>query len=266
MLQPGDWLFTTGMGELLTGFTWDRQHVVNRGVANGALTTTRRIRRIAARALRYGIPSSIQQPDAEYHVDGESYHMPGPIILRTRGRVPRLLYIGVGYYQDPRCAAGASFRLKPAHLDAGRAFLAALPPGPRAFVHVRRGDYRNWTPFGRSPLLGFDYFRQGIARIERAAPGTQFVLVSDDLAEVTPALAHPGLHVFAGGSVYQDFGVMTLCDGGVMSNSTLSWWGGFFCRRTLPVVSPIGFVASGLDFEYPEGITADWMTPIHASG
>jgi hypothetical protein len=96
--------------------------------------------------------------------------------------------------------------------------------------------------------------------IRKNAPETQVIVLSDDAESV--ARAFPDLHVFAGANVYEDFGLMTLCDGGVISNSTLSWWGGFFCGRTLPVIAPKGFLACGLGFEYPPGIVADWMIAI----
>ena len=129
-------------------------------------------------------------------------------------------------------------------------------------MHVRRGDYAKWTIFGRSPLLSLDYFKRGMEAIRADAPDVQFILLSDDVETVASAL--PGLNVFRGATVYDDFGMMTLCDGGIISNSTLSWWGGFFCRRALPVIAPQGFLAHGLGFEYPVGITAPWMTVIDA--
>lgn len=260
-LDDGDVIVATGMEEFVDGFIWNRFRLINLDDGGGpkrrkrVMRWLRRLGRISARLRLVG---SIKQKKRFFFAGGKLYELAGEEILRRAGLSNRLRYIDKGYFQDAIHASYASFRLKDEHLVAARDFLNALPPGKKAFVHIRRGDYRDWTIFGRSPMLGIDYFRRGIEIIREAAPGAQFILVSDEPSEIDI----PGLHVFQGANVYEDFGLMTLCDGGVVSNSTLSWWGGYFSHRTLPVVSPKGWLAHGLAFEYPVGITASWMTPI----
>ncbi len=262
ILQPGDAAFTTGMGDMLAGFDWNRVEVCNRGNSEGARRLKRWIRRVGKLAVRLRLADGIRQLRSEFHAGGGVHVLHGWTVEWTKGLFPRLLYVDKGYFQDAEHAAHASFRLKAQYLPAARAFLDTLPAGPRAFVHVRRGDYKNWKILGRSPLLGVRYFLSGMAVIRQAAPATQFILLSDEVAGLAPIFADPNLHIFSGANVYEDFGLMTLCDGGVISNSTLSWWGGFFCKRTLPVIAPKGFLATGLGYDYPVGIMADWMTAI----
>jgi hypothetical protein len=262
ILRPGDRLCTTGMEEFLEGFVWERMEISNRRDTRAHQSAKRWYRRLGRMAVKLRLVGGVRQMKRVFDMEGRRQELHGDEIVRTGGLFPRLLYVDKGYFQNAQQAAHASFRLKEEHLRAARAFLEALPAGPRAFVHVRRGDYRHWTIFGRSPLLRPGYFARGIALIRAAAPQTQFILLSDEVDAVASEIGTSGLHVFRGANVYEDFGVMTLCDGGVVSNSTLSWWGGFFCRRTIPVVSPRGWLAAGLGFEYPPGITAPWMTPI----
>jgi hypothetical protein len=264
VLQPGDRVFTTGLGDFLTGFDWTRLEVSNTGNSETAIRLKRWARRIGKLAVRLHLASGWRQHKSRFNSGGQSYELHGGAIEHRVGLLPRLIYVDKGYFQDASLASHASFRLKENYLAAAHGFLATLPPGPRAFLHVRRGDYKKWEILGRSPLLDLRYFQSGIDVIKKAAPETQFILLSDEVAGLASAFADSNLHVFSGANVYEDFGMMTLCDGGVISNSTLSWWGGFFCGRKLPVVSPRGFLATGLGYEYPVGITADWMTPIDA--
>lgn len=264
ILRPGDWVFTTGMGELLDGFDWALRPRANVGHARRRRRWQLWIKRAGKLAVRLRLVDGIRQLQQEFLVDGVPHRWPGNTLQYSRGVCSRLLFIDRGYYQDGSLGPDATFRPRPEHLAPAQRFLTTLPSGPRAFVHVRRGDYRNWSAFGRSPLLDLQYFRRGMARIRDAHPDTQFILLSDELDAMTQAFADDGVHPFAGASVYEDFAMMTLCDGGVVSNSTLSWWGGCQCQRTLPVVAPRGFLAFGLGFEYPPGIAADWITQIDA--
>lgn len=262
LTETGDKIYTTGMEEMLEGFDWTRPIVVNRRDSRAHQSAKRWIRRLGRLATKLRLIDGVSQPRQMFTVGRERYKAHGGGVERTSGLVRSVLYVDKGYYQDAELADTASFRLKDVHRRAAQDFLAGLPAGPKAFVHVRRGDYAKWTIFGRSPLLPLDYFQRGMDAIRAQAPDVQFILISDDVNTVAPTLE--GVHIFRGANVYEDFGMMTLCDGGIISNSTLSWWGGFFCRRALPVIAPKGFLAHGLDFEYPVGITAKWMTVIDA--
>ncbi|MGV8996529.1 MAG: alpha-1,2-fucosyltransferase [Parvibaculaceae bacterium] len=260
LTAPGDTIYATGMEEMLEGFDWMRVTVRNRRDSRSHQSAKRWIRRLGRLATKLRLIDGVSQPRQMFTVARESYKAHGGEVERRSGLSSQMLYVDKGYYQSAEAAEAASFSLKSKYKLAAQAFLDALPAGPKAFVHVRRGDYAKWEIFGRSPLLPLDYFKRGMEAITMHAPDVQFVLLSDDVDAVSAALE--GVHVFRGANVYEDFGMMALCDGGVISNSTLSWWGGFFCRRTLPVISPACFLAHGLGFEYPVGITANWMTPI----
>ncbi len=260
LLGLDDRLSTTGMKEFLDGFDWPQIDIGNRRDSRVHKSAKRWFRRLGSLAVKLRLVNGIVQLRQKFDVGGKRYLLHGDQISRTNGLFKNFIYVDKGYFQNATLAGSPSFRLKEKHLSAGRSFLNSLPEGPLAFVHIRRGDYAKWTIFGRSPLLEFNYFRRGMEAIWAQAPDTHFILLSDDVNAVRDAL--PACHVFAGANVYEDFGMMTLCDGGVISNSTLSWWGGFFCAHKLPVISPKGFLAHGLGFEYPVGITAPWMTAI----
>ncbi|MGB5948883.1 MAG: alpha-1,2-fucosyltransferase [Parvibaculum sp.] len=260
VLKEGDRLLTLGMEDLLAGFVWDRYRLTNIRNTRARRHFKRLLRLLGRAAVNLHLVTGYRQRKQRFEAAGEAYRLAGDKVERRQGLFDPLVYIDKGYFQSAAYASHATFRLAEPHLARPRTFMAALPPGPRAFVHVRRGDYKSWRIFGRSPLLDLDYFRRGVSLIRNAAPDTQFILLSDEIASVSPQF--PGIHVFHGASVYEDFGLMTLCDGGIVSNSTLSWWGGYFCGRKLPIVSPKGWLAPGLGFEYPAGITAEWMTPI----
>ncbi|NIJ42051.1 hypothetical protein FHS78_002342 [Parvibaculum indicum] len=252
------------MEDFLEGFDWPRFRVSNTPDREETRLAKRLLRSLGQTLVSLRLVDGYEHRRQVFTVETGSFRLRGPEITLSHGLLDKYMYVGKGYFQSAQLAADASFRLKPKHRKPASDFLARLPEGPKAFIHVRRGDYRHWRIFDRSPLLHLDYFRQGKRKIESTAPGTQFIVLSDEPEAVTDMLSEPDTHLFTGQNVYEDFGLMTLCDGGVVSNSTLSWWGGFFSNRSLPVIAPQGWLGFTVGIEYPVGIVAPWMTPIEA--
>lgn len=264
VLSDGDTVICRGMEDFLKGFDWPRFRVRNTPDRIETRLTKRLLRSLGQTLVSLRLFDGYEQQREVFTVETGAFRLRGSEITLSHGLLKKYVYVGKGYFQSAQLAADASFRLKPEHRKHATEFLSQLPDGPKAFIHIRRGDYRRWKIFGRSPLLELDYFRRGKRKIESAAPGTQFIVLSDEPDAVADILSEPDTHLFTGQNVYEDFGLMTLCDGGVVSNSTLSWWGGFFSGRSLPVIAPQGWLGFTVGIEYPVGIVAPWMTPIEA--
>lgn len=255
---PHEPVLTAGFEEMREGFVWARpwRNIRRAGAAKKFLNY------LARRASTLRLISHLRQIKKYFPTSEGLFKVVSDELLVTNGLFPIVL-IDRSPMQQAIHAASATFELKPKKKIAAQAFLASLPEGPKAFVHCRRGDYRDWTIFGKSPLLPMDYYQRGIEVIRRQFPDTQFILVSDTPEDAIPEL--PGVHHFAGADVYEDFALMTLCDGGVMSCSTLSWWGGYMSAKKLPLIAPENWVGWTVGIEYHRNIMADWMTPIAAS-
>ena len=261
ILSDGDRVLSLGMGEFMEGFEWTAIDARDSSDPKVRKRFKRPIFLLGRLAGRLRLVDIIRQKLRPFETANGSFNMYDDEYSWTKGLLSRFVFLDRCYFQTPQ-GRTPRFRLKERHLKKARAFLERLPDKPTAFIHMRRGDYRNFSQFGQSPLLPVDYFKRGAEDIAAKFPDVQFILLSDTIEEAKNALSAENLHVFAGDNPYEDFGMMTLCDGGVMSNSTFSWWGGYFCRRRLPLVAPRGWMAPGLGFTYPPNIIADWMTPI----
>ena len=260
ILARGDRLYAMGLEHLLEGFEWDYFDLTNIRNIPSRRYLKRLIRWAGRSAVGLGLIEGYKQLMASFRVDGATYHMLGGEIRHRRGLFSRIVFVDKGYFERSDIVGKGSFHLKRKFFDAPRAFLKTLPSGPVAFVHVRRGNLKPRKIFGQSPLLGPSYFIKGIEMIRAAAPDTQFVLISDSINEVVPLFEGMGLHAFRGANMYEDLALMMLADGGVISSSTFSLWGAYYCSRKLPVISPLNW--HGVGFEFPVGITTPWMTPI----
>lgn len=101
-----------------------------------------------------------------------------------------------------------------------------------AFIHIRRGDYTNPQTRAFHGLMPTEYFDAGANRIRDKFPGTRFFVFSDDIkwcdsiAWNFPIEAFVDNNHWADGTAQWDLWLMSLCNrGGVISNSSFSWWG-----------------------------------------
>jgi len=178
--------------------------------------------------------------------------------VRT-GLFARLTLVDGGYYQAarhwPAVLPADDFRIRPARQAVADALYRQVGSGqPCAFVHVRRGDYTQWSAYGQSDLaLPATYYLAGIREILALAPEARIAFVTDDPAWVREHLAPacPGSTVVAGTEA-DDFCFMRACDAGVISNSTFSLAAALLMYRAEIIVGPrhwLGFRS------------AEWLPP-----
>jgi Glycosyl transferase family 11 len=219
------------------------------------------------RAFKYLVAPFVLRPLSRYlrlfnyanesSVEGVHAGLSGESRLR-RGLFSKLTFVDGGYYQNGNLAR-ATFPLTDVALqtslhDAAITYLRSVttPSSAAYFVHIRRGDYQNFASYGVNNLgLPTCYFRAGMATILASDPTARFVFVTDDPKWVADEFADIANKAIAAFNPALDFAVMTLCRGGVLSNSTFSlaaallqnqppivvapkYWFGFRVARWLP--------------------------------
>ena len=132
------------------------------------------------------------------------------------------------------------------------------------FIHVRRGDYLSWSVADiHDPSLPGSYYREGLQRIAKAASRPLHVfLIGDDpdwCAETFKDL--PNATVTREKAAI-DLALLSLCAGGVVSNSTFGWWGAALCGKTLPLIAPLYWLGWKNSSWYPRGVETSWLTYI----
>jgi len=92
-------------------------------------------------------------------------------------------------------------------------------------VHIRRGDYLNYTYYD---VCNADYFNEGIRYIKERRPGAVFMIFSDDIDWSKKNITGDNIHyVDEANEDYIDFSLMSMCNHFIISNSTFSWWAAF---------------------------------------
>lgn len=196
-----------------------------------------------------------------------------PMPRVSRGLLP-VRFSCESFFQDPQVVSGGPTVVLPDHLrEQARGILRAGSGCVGVAVHVRRGDYLRWGPYGPA-VLPWEYYEKAIVRIEALfEPGQpfRFVFLSDDLDYVRSRISDRSDCVAFESEELLALSVMAEADYVVLSASTFSWWGSELARRRNPsrvAMAPLYWAGWPGDVWYPTAFAGDrsleWL-PVSAS-
>lgn len=183
---------------------------------------------------------------------------------KRRGLLP-LTFVRNGWFQDYRNLGSVGefpLRFKPALQDEAvrwheRRRIDGLPA---YFCHIRRTDYS--THLG-GVTLPLEFYLRAL-RILRPVPEKALLLIAtDDMEFARLAFKDVSNIRFVDEGPELTLAVLSLCDGGVISNSTFAWWAGYaVAQRGGRVIGPRNFLGWRTGRETPPGIATpdfEWV-------
>lgn len=145
----------------------------------------------------------------------------------------RNLYLN-GFWQNEKYFEGIEhiirqdFSLKTGVLPPGDAVIKKISSVNSVSVHFRCGDYFS-NPAARNfhGILGLDYYKKAIAKINGLVAAPHFFIFSDDVNWVKENFIFEGEHSFISGgeNPVVDMHLMSVCKHHIIANSSFSWWG-----------------------------------------
>ena len=189
-----------------------------------------------------------------YTIEGRDYTM-------RKGFLP-IIFIEEGYFQSEKIFNKRklrNFAIKKAFHREASSFLCNIPSKyKKIFVHIRRGDYvsiDHWILGLKDFTLPVKYYRQAFRRIEKKHKNVWYIFLSDDPDYVKDTFKNIKNKTVSNNNMYIDFAIMTLCDGGIIANSSFSWWGGYLCKCSKEdIIAPKYYLGFKNGFEYPKDI------------
>ncbi len=132
------------------------------------------------------------------------------------------------------------FKLKANDLDKANKILESIPNDNRkVFVHVRRGDYIFEKYLDKQGIdLPKQYFLDAIEKIRLEVKNPFFVFLSDDAGFVECCYEDIKTKYISKNSMTVDLALMSLCEYGIVSNSSFSWWGAYMMHDRKKVIFP----------------------------
>ena len=82
------------------------------------------------------------------------------------------------------------------------------------------------------------YFKNSIKRISETLEKPFFILISDDPLYVENYFAELEPKIISKNTMEVDLAIMTLCEAGIISNSSYSWWGAYLMKTKKKIISP----------------------------
>lgn len=148
-----------------------------------------------------------------------------------------------GYWQSPRFfnkhrnAILKAFQFPPLKSKQNQSSERFIKEQPSAFIHVRRGDYVHHPIFGG--ICTLDYYDRGINLLKKKGY-KRFVIFSNDIdwckANLVSYLEQCDVLYIdwnKGDSSYIDMQLMSMCEAGIIANSSFSWWGAWLSSSKL---------------------------------
>ncbi len=97
------------------------------------------------------------------------------------------------------------------------------------FIHYR--DYENEGVSDVHPVQTKEYYKEAIKHF----PGKKFMVFSDNIKKARDIIGMNG--IYSTGTDMNDFYIMSHCDGGIISNSSYSWWAAWLCGGKVVIPS-----------------------------
>ncbi|OUR72765.1 hypothetical protein A9Q78_06015 [Methylophaga sp. 41_12_T18] len=154
---------------------------------------------------------------------------PIPEVSEVKGFIP-FTYVKTGFFQSEKLFENAKvdFCLKGEHVKVAKNILQLLPQKEKVFIHVRRGDYISEIYQGERGIeLPKQYFLDAMKLVEGKVRNPFYIFLTDDPSYVRDCFSEIKNKYISKENLATDLAIMSLCDYGVVSNSSFSWWGAF---------------------------------------
>lgn len=177
----------------------------------------------------------------------------------NKGLVKTIRYVYRGHFQSEKFfdkKIAHNLQIKKIYMDKANGFLSSIPGNRyKIFIHIRRGDYLNWSVLGENPTLPISYFDKQVEWFRNNRKSCFFIFSSDDPYFVKREFSHvKNKKISMNNSVYMDLAIMSMCEGSIISNSSLPWWGAYLMKNRDIVLSPKYWLGFKSKRWFPEGI------------
>lgn len=198
--------------------------------------------------------------EVEYDYVLGKYRREKTSFVRNKGLLSKILYVKTGYFQsesffNPEKIKG--LKIKKVFLEEAKRIIELIPQGAnKVFVHIRLTDYKNFSVYGKPSVLPMEYFYKIVDWFEKNVDNPFFIILSDEPETLTDKfnhLKHRSMIVKNSNHFGVDFAIMTMCEYGVLSPSTFSWWASYFMANRKLVFYPKHWLGFHSGEEFPAG-------------
>jgi hypothetical protein len=188
--------------------------------------------------------------------------------IAQRGLLSKITFCADGYFQSDRYIESFAIQGLEQKADIwakanGLMQTYCLGAEPNVFMHVRRGDYLSWPSKQNSAVLPASWYFKAIEQIRVVLPKARILILSDDIHYVRDVFSSIDNTVIISENPEWDFPLMSLCDGGILSASSYSWWAARLIKQRLGesciFIAPKYWAGHRNVEWFPPEIETEWM-------
>ena len=187
-------------------------------------------------------------------------------IIYKKGFCNSIKFVEQSYFQNESLISQdviASLSFKHILVDKVKHLLDAMPSSTKIFVHIRRGDHISWPNKDSPAILSASYYRKCMDLIKSIISDPFFIIISDDPFYAVDVFGNLDTLYISRGSAFEDFTLMSYCQGGILSASSFSWWGAYFSHLKFPkgvFLAPKYWAGHSVSLWFPPNIKTSFFT------
>ena len=197
----------------------------------------------------------------------EKYRRESTVFTNTKGFLKNITFVKLGFFQSEKFFEkniAKSLKIKSNHVKNANDFLETISEETnKVFIHIRRGDYKDFTIYGRSTLLPIAYYKTQIQWFLENRKNCFFIFLSDEPDFIENEFEYlKNKLVSVNNHFGTDLAIMTLCNSAILSPSSFGWWGSYLMKDRDVVFAPKYWVGFNSNQNYPKDPFASFMTKV----
>ena len=174
---------------------------------------------------------------------------------QVKGLLNFITFVKLGFFQSEEFFDKQiidKLRIKNMYVDKAVKVLNSIPEhNHKVFIHIRRGDYKEYTVYGKSTLLPLSYYKKQIEWFLENRTDCFFIFLSDDPEFIEEEFGYIENTLISTEKHFgTDLAIMTLCDSAILSPSSFGWWGSYLMRERDIVFAPKYWLGFNARMEY----------------
>lgn len=174
------------------------------------------------------------------------YSYEGKKIKKVKGLLP-ITFIYPRYFQNEfffKDETVKNLKFKKDHILNAKKFMKNLPDNMEpVFIHIRSGrrnnEYKQFKIFGKVGVdLPDKYFYECIKWFETHLKSPFYIIISDNIEFAKDKFSFLKNKIYSNNNIFTDLHIISECKYGIMSNSSVSWWGSYFSAHKCKIFAP----------------------------
>lgn len=200
----------------------------------------------------------------------KEYRRDSTTFTKSKGFFSFITFVKLGFFQSEEFfdeKITTKLKIKDKYLKEASEYLNSIPNVQnlnKIFIHIRRGDYKDFAIYGKSTLLPIRYYKKQIEWFLENRKDCFFIFLSDDsgfISKEFDCIKNKAISI--DNSFGMDLAIMTMCNSAVLSPSSFGWWGSYLMNDRDVVFAPKHWLGFNSAIDYQKGTVTKYMKEVN---